>query len=203
MECLPALGTGGFSQPRVLRKKAFVGLDAIIHQEILDGESEKLEMKSSLTFDRDKHLHKPDLQPKEYFSEGVLFAALKTIAAFLNTSGGTLLIGVKDDGSIIGVEADYAFARRPEQEFDGWELYLRGAIEKYFVDGQVVNSYLSVQRFKFSTGCVARIQIAPRNRLSFLKNGQRVELYIRSGNRSMPVPFEKIEDYFEIKKRYL
>ena len=33
-------------------------------------------------------------------------AVLKTIAAFLNTEGGDLLIGVADDGSIIGIERD-------------------------------------------------------------------------------------------------
>jgi predicted HTH transcriptional regulator len=31
---------------------------------------------------------------------------LKTIAAFLNTEGGDLLIGVGDDGSVVGVEPD-------------------------------------------------------------------------------------------------
>jgi predicted HTH transcriptional regulator len=31
---------------------------------------------------------------------------LKTIAAFLNTEGGDLLIGVADDGSIVGIERD-------------------------------------------------------------------------------------------------
>lgn len=34
------------------------------------------------------------------------FAALKTIAAFLNTEGGDLLIGVADDGSVVGIERD-------------------------------------------------------------------------------------------------
>lgn len=31
---------------------------------------------------------------------------LKTIAAFLNTEGGDLLIGVADDGSVVGIESD-------------------------------------------------------------------------------------------------
>jgi predicted HTH transcriptional regulator len=31
---------------------------------------------------------------------------VKTIAAFLNTNGGSLLIGVADNGAIIGIEAD-------------------------------------------------------------------------------------------------
>ena len=36
----------------------------------------------------------------------VTHAALKTVASFLNTEGGDLLIGVADDGSIVGIEKD-------------------------------------------------------------------------------------------------
>ena len=36
-------------------------------------------------------------------------AVLKTVAAFLNSyDGGTLLIGVADDGTVHGLDADYA-----------------------------------------------------------------------------------------------
>ncbi|HYS24674.1 MAG TPA: ATP-binding protein [Vicinamibacterales bacterium] len=38
--------------------------------------------------------------------KGVTHAVLKTIAAFLNTEGGDLLIGAVDDGSIVGIEQD-------------------------------------------------------------------------------------------------
>src|SRR5262249_22308278 len=38
--------------------------------------------------------------------KAVTHAVLKTIAAFLNTEGGDLLIGVADDGSIVGIERD-------------------------------------------------------------------------------------------------
>lgn len=33
-------------------------------------------------------------------------AVLKTLVAFLNSKGGTLLIGVADDGTVIGVDED-------------------------------------------------------------------------------------------------
>ena len=54
----------------------------------------------------------PDLSPKEKESaiksntEKIKKSALKTIVGFLNTKGGTLLIGVADDKSIIGIEED-------------------------------------------------------------------------------------------------
>src|SRR5262249_42378086 len=36
----------------------------------------------------------------------ITHAVLKTVAAFLNTEGGDLLIGVADDGSVVGIERD-------------------------------------------------------------------------------------------------
>jgi type I restriction enzyme R subunit len=61
------------------------------------GESKTLEFKSTLRW---------NLKEDRQDDKGVTFAVLKTIAAFLNTEGGDLLIGVADDGSIVGIEQD-------------------------------------------------------------------------------------------------
>jgi type I restriction enzyme, R subunit len=61
------------------------------------GESKTLEFKSTLRW---------SLKEDRKDDKGVTHAALKTIAAFLNTEGGDLLIGVADDGSIVGIEKD-------------------------------------------------------------------------------------------------
>ena len=42
----------------------------------------------------------------QYNPKVVTHAVLKTIAAFLNTDGGDLLIGVADDGTVLGLDAD-------------------------------------------------------------------------------------------------
>jgi type I restriction enzyme R subunit len=61
------------------------------------GESKTLEFKSTLRW---------NLKEDRKDDQRVTHAVLKTIAAFLNTEGGDLLIGVGDDGSIVGVERD-------------------------------------------------------------------------------------------------
>jgi len=61
------------------------------------GESKTLEFKSTLRW---------SLKEDRQDDKSVTHAALKTIAAFLNTEGGDLLIGVSDDGSIVGIERD-------------------------------------------------------------------------------------------------
>ena len=64
---------------------------------IKQGESKTLEFKSTLRWNL-KEDRKDDKQ--------ITHAALKTIAAFLNTEGGDLLLGVADDGVVVGIERD-------------------------------------------------------------------------------------------------
>jgi type I restriction enzyme, R subunit len=60
-------------------------------------ESKTLEFKSSLRW---------DLKNDQKDDKNITHAALKTIAAFLNTDGGDLLLGVADDGTVLGIEHD-------------------------------------------------------------------------------------------------
>ena len=63
---------------------------------LMDGESEEVEFKSTLR----TNLHTGNKDPR------IELAVLKTSAGFLNTNGGTLVVGVADDGSPIGIRAD-------------------------------------------------------------------------------------------------
>lgn len=67
-----------------------------INEMVLDGESAALEFKSTLR----TNLHTGERDPK------MEFAILRTIAGFLNTRGGTLMVGVADDQSLVGIERD-------------------------------------------------------------------------------------------------
>jgi len=61
---------------------------------IREGESKSVEFKETLSLDVKKG-------SKEKYIET---SAIKTLAAFMNTSGGTLLIGVNDSGEVLGVD---------------------------------------------------------------------------------------------------
>lgn len=77
-------------------------------------ECQTVEFKSSLRWD-----HKQQKASKEV--EG---AVTKTVAAFLNTDGGTLLIGVNDKKLVLGLESDYrTLTQKPNR--DGLELTLQ------------------------------------------------------------------------------
>lgn len=63
---------------------------------INSGESDTVEFKSTLR--TSLHTQKRDVK--------IETAALKTLAGFLNTHGGTLIVGVQDDQTPLGIEAD-------------------------------------------------------------------------------------------------
>jgi hypothetical protein len=64
---------------------------------IAKGENKSLEFKSTLSWDIKEGAKKHHIE----------HSVLKTIAAFLNSEGGTLLIGVTDDGQIHGLDDDF------------------------------------------------------------------------------------------------
>jgi hypothetical protein len=73
-----------------------------------DREDSGLEYKSTLRWDIKAESHKTKIPDK---------AVVKTVGGFLNAEfGGTLLIGVADDGTVYGLEADYrTFSKRGER----------------------------------------------------------------------------------------
>src|SRR5262249_22812592 len=67
-----------------------------IGQLITAGESDQVEFKATLRINM--HTGQKDARMET--------AVLKTIAGFLNTGGGRLIVGVRDDGTPLGIEAD-------------------------------------------------------------------------------------------------
>ena len=63
---------------------------------VREGESKRTEFKESLSLDVKKQTKEPYIEKE----------SLKTIVAFLNTDGGVLLIGVSDEGKILGVDGE-------------------------------------------------------------------------------------------------
>jgi DNA-binding response OmpR family regulator len=78
---------------------------------IADGESSCVEFKSTLRFNL--HAKRAD--------STIEFAVLKSIAGFLNSSGGTLIIGVKDDGELLGLDSDQ-FPNLDKFQLHFWNL---------------------------------------------------------------------------------
>lgn len=117
-------------------ESVLAGLDHVRHGSRFDslitaGESNRLEFKASIL-----HPHGPvpskfaALTPAEQNKElkkELGKEATKSIAAFLNSEGGDLLIGVSNVGEVLGIEADFA-ELHANSNSDGWLQYLRSLI---------------------------------------------------------------------------
>ncbi len=127
------------------------------------GESEKLEFKSTLRW-----CLKTD-QP----NRGVEVAWLKTVVAFLNSEGGVLLVGVDDEGGLVGYEKD-GF----ENE-DKYLLHVNNKIQQHI--GLEHASLIRYSLEEFAGGRVLAIECKAASEPVFLSQGQDESYYVRIG----------------------
>lgn len=155
-----------------------------LEEMIAEGESEELEYKETVRWDVKEGKVNKRLED----------AIVKTVAAFANSQGGTLLIGVSDDQQPVGLESDYKALGGADR--DRFELHLRNLLAKHF--GQFQTS-----KVKISFPCVGDIEIcevdvekAKQPQIVSLpgKDGVPAErLYARSGNSSREIPIGEMQ----------
>jgi hypothetical protein len=103
------------------------------HELIAAGESLNVEFKSSARWSYKGRVHDPKLE----------HVIVKTIAGLMNAEGGTLLIGVDDNGRVLGLDPDYRTLGKPNQ--DGYELFLT-----QLLDANLSGAALALARISFS-----------------------------------------------------
>jgi len=144
-------------------------------------ETGQIEFKSNLRYDKGKKQVLKVLETK----------IINTIVGFMNTNGGILLIGVNNDGKIIGLDGDYSSFGKGKQDCDGFRLRLN---ELYVINGIKVPvlNYVTefIETINNKEFCI--VTVDPSNEPIFLKNDQRI--IIRMGNSTRPLsPKEAIE----------
>lgn len=158
-----------------------------LEEMIAEGEDDELEFKSSLRWDFKEQTANRKLEE----------VVLKTIAAFANGQGGTLLIGVTDDGKVLGLEGDYHALGGANR--DKFELHLRNILNESlgaaFVTTRLAVSFPAVDGVEI---CQIDVQAAKSPVVITVKdrNGQAQEkFYVRSGNSSQELSLGEIQAY--------
>jgi hypothetical protein len=154
---------------------------------IAEGEDDELEFKSSLRWDFKDQIANRKLEE----------VVIKTVAAFANSQGGTLLIGVSDSGEILGLEGDYLSLGGANR--DKFELHLRNLLTSSFGIA-FVSSKLKVLFPAIGEVEICQIDIPPANKPLVLtvkdKNGvQQEKFYVRSGNSSQELSLTEMQSY--------
>lgn len=151
---------------------------------ILIGENEQLEFKSTLRFDlRDNKVNKK-----------LEFVIAKTISAFLNSDGGTLMIGVDDFGNILGLDKDIETLQK--KDVDGFELHLRQIIKKYL--GKSFEKHLKISFPKIDEKEICNIKISKSGKPVFTTFEGKDYFFVRIGNSSIPKNREEQSEYEKI-----
>ncbi len=131
-------------------------------------ESATLEFKSSLCVpDEDLPDHLDEKQRKareQQLKRSIQQSVSKTIAAFLNSEGGKLIIGFKEGGSVIGIEKDYPEVK--EESRDGWLLTFDEVISRDL--GPEVMTSMDVQLEPIEDRTVAVVSCTPRKEPTWL-----------------------------------
>ncbi len=145
-------------------------------------ESKTLEFKSSLRWDYHQGKINKDLEK----------VIAKTVAAFMNTKGGVLLIGVDDNGEVVGIEKDLSSFNGSK---DGFLKKLSEIINKHL--GPESNFLVTVSFFMKDQKNVCVLKVDMSNRPVYLKDDKSNKFYIRTQNSSMELTGIEMDQYKE------
>ncbi len=153
--------------------------------ELIDqGESDKVEFKQ--TARHNSHTGKRD--PK------LELVIAKTVAGFMNAEGGTLLIGVADDGSAVGIADDLSHMKQPD--LDRYELWLTDLLETSLGTPAVTDVAVSFDEIEGNT--VVRVDVAAGARPVFVDppgGGRDSDFYVRTGNSTRKLRTDEVLEY--------
>jgi hypothetical protein len=165
------------------RGKTIVERPETLEEMVAKGEGLHTEFKSTLRV----NLHTKEKDPK------MEHAVIKTINGFLNSpDGGTLVIGIDDNGTALGLEHD-GFPNE-----DKMDLHLGNLIK----DKMGANTMLNIKAsFKdYQDKRVMLVECKPSKIPVFLKNGNDEEFFIRAGGSSAKLTPSQTNAY--IKERF-
>jgi hypothetical protein len=155
---------------------------AIVRELIENGESSAVEFKETARY----NVHTNQLD------KAVEFATLKTVAAFLNTNGGTLLIGVSDASRVVGLDHDFGtLTSRPNS--DGLEQSLRVLFNDRL--GKDHCAFIAIDFVAMDGVAVCVVRVPPSSSPVFVLDGGVRRLYIRSGNTTQSIDGEELFRY--------
>ncbi len=148
---------------------------------IAAGEGQFVEFKASLLWDYYRQAVNKDLYEP----------VMKNLAAFMNTAGGVLLIGVSDAGEVLGLERD--FAALPKKNADGFENALNMAFNTMIGAEWRQHVRATFEDVEGKTICV--LSVTRASAPVYLTFKGKEEFYIRTGNSSQPLTVSQATRY--------
>jgi hypothetical protein len=152
-----------------------------IQELILAGESDSVEFKSTLRY---------DLRTKEV-NKKLEYVIAKTLAAFMNSEGGHLFIGIDDNQNALSLDDD--IETLSNKSIDGFELQLIEVIKKYI--GSEFSSHIKITFPTYDDTKICYVKIAKSSKLIFTKHEGGEDFFVRTGCSSQPLGREAQSAY--------
>ncbi len=161
--------------------------DKDVGELITSEESNQLEFKSTFQWDITR-------QAK---NEKLRMEVISTIAAFNNTDGGYILIGIEDNGNIFGLERDYSLLKNGNR--DGFEQMLVQEIENRIARSFLPKVTIAFREINSKDVCSIKINIGED--AVWVKEDNSEKIYIRTHNSTRSLSPRESADYIRKKWR--
>jgi hypothetical protein len=148
---------------------------------IARGESGHLEFKSTYRWD----------VRQQRTNRALELIIIKTIAGFLNREGGTLLIGVEDNGDIIGIDSDFQTLKHKNR--DGFERALMDAV-KVSLGGNAC-ALLHCRFHDIENKTICRVIIESASEPIYYHDSGVARLMLRTGNSTRELDAREAHAY--------
>lgn len=158
-------------QKRIEPSEASAKTDPV-HEIILQGEGQLVEFKSTLRYD----MRTGEVNKK---LEHVI---AKTVAAFMNSEGGSLFIGVDDHGNAIGLDLDYSTLKKTDR--DGFQLHLGNILDSYL--GKDVIKLWKLDWPIYDDKQICHVQVTRANKPVYVTHEGKEEFFVRKEGSSQP-----------------
>ncbi len=149
--------------------------------DFLNGESAYIEYKLTARYDiRQKNVNESLRKP-----------ILKTIAGFMNSQGGVLLIGVADDCTIFGIDKDVETLSG--HSLDGYQRFLYEVVASHI--GAEFCKYVHINFENKDSKTVAIVKVEQTPKPIFVEDKGEKEFYVRVGNSTKSLDLEAAHNY--------
>ncbi len=119
----------------------------------------------------------------------------RSVAGFMNSAeGGVLLLGVRDDGSIRGIQEEYALIDRGKANWDGYQLFLHNLLRMRL---SIENPFLfyTIERRNLHGRDIALLRVHPAPAPVYLDK----RLFVRSGNQTLDMQGPDLVHYVALR----
>ena len=121
----------------------------------------------------------------------------KTVTGFMNANGGKLVVGVDDNGNILGLEKDYNTLKHKNR--DGYEREAFRIISTYIDREASFKTHVSFYELDGKDVCL--IDVEPSINPVYVIDGKNTTFYVRKGNATYPLSVKETEKYLENRKK--